>query len=340
LTGRKKTSFLFNIERITTRLYIKPIIEIVTPAPLGSLHGNRMTALRWQAFLRDLGYVAEVTESWSGGDASLLIALHAYRSHHSILQFKRQYPGKPVVLVLTGTDLYRDMANHDEVLQSMDLADVLVVLQSSALDSIPPNYRHKAQVIYQSVEVGAHTVNAGSGFQVAVIGHLREEKDPFCIARSLFLMPTNSQVHVLHLGKAMNPQMEIVARDYSDKLTRYRWVGEQSHDEAMRILSESHLMVISSRMEGGAHVVSEAIALGIPLIASDIAGNRGLLGDGYPGYYPVADEAALAALLYRAETDAHFYASLKKHIEVRKSLISPEREQKSIQELIKKLIGE
>jgi len=99
-------------------------------------------------------------------------------------------------------------------------------------------------------------------------------------------------------------------------------------------------MVISSRMEGGAHVVSEAIALGIPLIASDIAGNRGLLGDGYPGYYPVADEAALAALLYRAETDAHFYASLKKHIEVRKSLISPEREQKSIQELIKKLIGE
>jgi len=296
-----------------------------------------MTALRWQAFLRDLGYVAEVTESWSGGGAGLLIALHAYRSHQSILQFKKQYPEKPVVLVLTGTDLYRDMAIHDEVLQSMDLADALVVLQSSALASIPVGFRHKAQVIYQSVEIGPHAENTGSGFQVAVIGHLRDEKDPFCIARSLSFIPKNSQINVLHLGKAMNVQMEQAAIEYDDKLERYRWMGEQSHEEAKRILTQSHLMVISSRMEGGAHVVSEAIALGIPVIASDIAGNRGLLGDDYPGYYPVADESALAALLCRAETDTHFYSLLKKHIELRKNLISPECEKKSIQGLLDKL---
>lgn len=337
MSGRKKVSILFNIVKITIGLHIKPIIEIVTPAPPGSLHGNRMTAMRWQAFLKNLGYVSKVTESWSSGDAGLLIALHAYRSHQSILQFKKQYPDKPVVLVLTGTDLYRDMAIHDEVLQSMDLADALVVLQSCALDSIPPNLRHKAEVIYQSVEVGVHSQNTGSGFQVAVIGHLREEKDPFCIARSLLLTHDDSQAHVLHMGKAMNTEMERAAKDYSDKLDRYRWMGELSHQETMRILSESHLMVISSRMEGGAHAVSEAIALGIPVIASDIAGNRGLLGDDYPGYYPVADEAALADLLYRAETDTHFYALLKKHIEVRKNLISPECEQESIQELLNKL---
>ncbi|QWE08168.1 selenoneine biosynthesis selenosugar synthase SenB [Polynucleobacter ibericus] len=311
----------------------------MTPAPPGSLHGNRMTAMRWQVFLRDLGYVSRVTESWSGGDAGLLITLHAYRSYQSILQFKRQYPDRPVALVLTGTDLYRDMAIHDEVLQSMNLADALVVLQSTALGSIPPNLRHKAEVIFQSVEVGAHSQNTGSGFQVAVIGHLREEKDPFCIARSQFLMPADSQAHVLHMGKAMNPEMERAAKDYSNKLDRYRWMGELSHEEAMRILSESRLMVISSRMEGGAHVVSEAIALGVPIIASDIAGNRGLLGDDYPGYYPVADEAALATLIHQAETDAHFYSALKKCIEARKHLISPQQEQESIQKLLNKLMS-
>lgn len=278
--------------------------------------------------------------SWSGKETDLLIALHAYRSHESIVRFKKQYSDRPIILVLTGTDLYRDMATHEEVFLSMELADVIVVLQSSALEAIPPRFRHKAQVIYQSVQVGKTKKFVASDFQVAVIGHLREEKDPFCIARSLFLMPSDSQIHVLHLGKAMNTQMELTARDYNKKLNRYRWIGEVSHDDALTFLSESQLMVISSRMEGGAHVVSEAIALGIPVIASDIPGNRGLLGDDYLGYYPVADEAALAHLLYQAETNPELFSLLKKHIDRRKSLVSPERERQSIQQLINKLIGD
>jgi len=254
------------------------------------------------------------------------------------MKFHRQYPDRPIAVVLTGTDLYRDMATHHEVLHSMEVADQLVVLQSSAPDLIPPHLRHKAQVIYQSVPVGNSQVMSGPDFQVTVIGHLREEKDPFCIARSLSLMPPDSKIHIRHLGKAMSTQMELTARDYSEKLERYQWIGEVSHADALKALSQSHLMVISSRMEGGAHVVSEAIALGIPVIASDIPGNRGLLGDGYPGYYPVGDEAALARLLYQSETTPDFYASLKKHIDIRKDLISPEREMRSIQGMLLKLM--
>jgi glycosyltransferase involved in cell wall biosynthesis len=96
-------------------------------------------------------------------------------------------------------------------------------------------------------------------------------------------------------------------------------------------------MVISSRMEGGAHVVSEAIALGIPVIASDIPGNRGLLGEDYPGYYPVADENALATLLYRAEKTPSFYASLQKHIDLRRELINPASEKQAIQAMVNAL---
>ena len=293
-----------------------------------------MTALRWQGFLEELGYSVEVTESWSGGDVGVLIALHAYRSHQSIVQFKKKYPSRPIVLILTGTDLYRDMQNHSEVLQSMEMADQLIVLQSSALDSIPPSLRYKAQVIYQSVEIDLPNPVAKEDFLVSIIGHLREEKDPFCVARSLLLLPSDSKINVRHLGQAMSSQMEDLARNFHATLDRYQWIGEVSHENALRMLSQSRLMVISSRMEGGAHVVSEAIALGIPVIASDIPGNRGLLGEDYPAYYPVGDESALTNLLYRSETMPTFYASLQKHIDLRRELIKPAREKLSIQAMV------
>jgi putative glycosyltransferase (TIGR04348 family) len=288
--------------------------------------------------LEKLGYVVVVSESWSGDDAAMLIALHAYRSHSSIIAFHEQYPDKPIVLVLTGTDLYRDMAVHSEVLHSMEVADQLIVLQSSALDSIPVHLRPKARVIYQSVQVDIPERVLSENFQVVVIGHLREEKDPFCIARSLPLLPLNSQISVLHLGMAMNEEIERTAKGYSETLEHYQWIGEVSHADALKVLAQSRLMVISSRMEGGAHVVSEAIALGIPVIASDIPGNRGLLGDDYLGYYPVGDEAELASLLYRAESIPDFYSALKKQIDIRKDLVSPERERQSIQELMSQLL--
>ena len=297
-----------------------------------------MTALRWQGFLEELGYSVEVTESWSGGDAGLLIALHAYRSHQSIVEFKKQYPSRPIVLILTGTDIYRDIANHSEVIESMEMADQLIVLQSSAIHSVPAHLRHKVQVIYQSVEVDVRDSVAKEGFLVSIIGHLREEKDPFCITRSLPLLPADSKITVQHLGQAMNSQMKDQANNFSATIDRYQWLGEVSHADALKTLSQSRLMVISSRMEGGAHVVSEAIALGIPVIASDIPGNRGLLGEDYPAYYPVADENALATLLYRAENTPTFYALLQKHIDLRRELITPAREKQSIHELVSVLI--
>lgn len=280
----------------------------------------------------------EVTESWSGGDAGLLIALHAYRSHQSIAQFEKKYPSKPIVLILTGTDLYRDIENHREVVQSMEVADQLIVLQSSALDLIPPSLRYKAQVIYQSVAIDLPDPVAKEDFLVCIIGHLREEKDPFCLARSLLLLPSDSKIHVRHLGQAMNSQMGDLARNFNTTLDRYQWIGEVSHADALKMLSQCRLMVISSRMEGGAHVVSEAIALGIPVIASDIPGNRGLLGEDYPAYYPVGDESALANLLYHTETTPSFYTSLQKHIDLRKELIKPVREKQSIQKMVSALI--
>ncbi|MFZ9351398.1 MAG: TIGR04348 family glycosyltransferase, partial [Polynucleobacter sp.] len=231
-------------------------IEIVTPAPPGSLHGNRVTAKRWQGFLRQLGYRVPITESWSGKDADLLIALHAYRSHASIDAFKLAYPNRPLILILTGTDLYRDMANHPEVHKSMALADALVVLQAEALQIIPTKWRHKAAVIHQSVPQIPKQQKPKGQFSVSVIGHLRPEKDPFCIIRALPYLRSDSQITIQHLGMAMSVEMKKSALQYSNQYSRYTWQGMVSHQKTLRTLARSHVMVISSRMEGGAHVVS------------------------------------------------------------------------------------
>jgi len=96
-------------------------------------------------------------------------------------------------------------------------------------------------------------------------------------------------------------------------------------------------MIISSIMEGGAHVVSEAIAIGIPVIASDIPGNRGLLGNSYPAYYPVGDQVALSKLLTKVETNQAFYQKISEAITGRQKVTKPELEQESIHKLIKSL---
>ena len=313
-------------------------IEILTPAPAGSLHGNRITALRWQSFLKKLGYQVDVFNRWSGKSADVLIALHAYRSHASIVQFRKLHPNHPIILIITGTDVYRDMTSHPEVLKSMEMADAIVILQSAALAMIPKHLQTKTHVIYQSTKSVKRKALLKKSFLVSVIGHLRPEKDPFCTAESLKYLRSESKIQVLHLGKAMSPDMKSLAKAYNKELKNYQWLDELSHSETLQQLSRSHLMVISSLMEGGAHVVTEAIAIGVAVIASDIPGNRGLLGDDYPGYYPVGDAKALALALQKAEFEPSFYRSLEAHIKKRKHYVQPEFELKSIKALLNRLI--
>jgi len=176
-----------------------------------------------------------------------------------------------------------------------------------------------------------------SYFLVTVIGHLREEKDPFRAALALAHLP-RSAIRVVQLGGAMTPEMGRQARALMRAEPRYRWLGELDHAAALRWLARSHAMVISSRMEGGAHVVSEAIGVGVPVIASAIAGNIGLLGERYPGYYPFANEIALAARLARAQSDPAWLASLEAAVKARRRIVDAAAERKAIARLIADLL--
>ena len=318
--------------RATERLRIL----IVTPAAPGSRHGNRNTALRWARQLRALGHDVQVALGWDGNDFDLLIALHARRSHATIRAWKTAHPRRPLALVLTGTDLYRDIRHDADARASLRLADRMVVLQPSGLDELTAAQRTRTRVIFQSVRSVRRQSPPRNYFLVTVIGHLREEKDPFRAALALAHLP-QSTVRVVQLGQAMTPEMGRQARALMRAEPRYRWLGELDHAGAMRWLARSDAMVISSRMEGGAHVVSEAIAAGVPVIASAIPGNVGLLGKRYPGYYAFGDEAALAAQLARAQRDPDWLARLAAAVKARQRQVDPAVERAAVARLIAEL---
>jgi putative glycosyltransferase (TIGR04348 family) len=319
-------------------------IEIVTPAPPRTQYGNRVTALRWARILRELGHRVSVAQSYQGRPVDLLIALHAKRSYSAVHSFRRLYPERPLIVALTGTDLYRDLPRSRRAQTSVALATRLVVLQPKALDELHPHLRQKARVIFQSVSPAVqrpipYANSAGKSFDVCVIGHLRPVKDPFRAALAARRLPQESRIRILHFGAAMTPQMASLAREEMERNIRYRWLGERPRWRVQQVLSRSPLCVLSSRLEGGANLLSEAIVNQVPVLASRIPGSIGILGEDYPGFFSVGNTAQLAQLLYRSETDSEFLARLRSHCAGLSPLFRPEREMAAWKLLLNELAG-
>jgi putative glycosyltransferase (TIGR04348 family) len=286
-------------------------IALITPVPAQSRQGNRVTALRWTRILKVLGHQVRMAQHYDGKPCDLMVALHARRSFAAIADFHRRYPALPLLVALTGTDLYGDIHTSAEAQESLELATRLILLQPKGLDELPAHLHTKVRIIYQSVpSLCRHPSKAKTTFDVCVLGHLRPVKDPFRTALAARLLPATSRLRVVHVGKALGEDMATCARAEMTANPRYHWLGELPRWQALRVLARSHLLVLSSHMEGGANVISEALAFGVPIVASKIAGSIGILGEDYPGYFPVADTAALAQLLDRAECDPLFYQTL------------------------------
>jgi putative glycosyltransferase (TIGR04348 family) len=302
-------------------------IQLVTPAPLNLNNGNKITALRWAGIFKKLGHRVRVTQSYDGKPCDALIALHARRSADSIQRFHAVRPDSPLIVTLTGTDLYRDIRRDRKAQRSLELATRLVVLQRMALRELPTHLHAKTKVIYQSAESSpANSSSNHRRFTVCLIAHLRDEKDPLRAALAVRRLPADSRIEVVHIGLALDAGIDKEARGEAERNKRYRWIGQLSHRGARNALARSDLACITSKMEGSSNVLSEALASGVPVIATKIPGLIGTLGKNFPGYFPVGDTQKLGRLLLKAESDGKFYRSLKRHCARAAKFVQPKRE--------------
>ena len=309
-------------------------IALITPYPPQARNGNAHTASRWRRFLRRAGHSVRLSETWRGDPADLMIALHARRSHAAIAGFAAVHPDRPLILVLTGTDLYRDIRFDPQAQASLELATHMVVLQERGILELPEHLRARARTIHQSAPSLVQRPRPVRHFELCVVAHLREEKDPFRAAHASRLLPDSSRVRIRHVGAPLAPGMADQARNLEAACPRWRWLGGLSHGRTRQLIARSHLLVLSSRMEGGANVICEALSCGTPVLASCISGNVGMLGEDYFGYFPVGDERVLADLIALAESAPGFHGQLAAQCAARAPRFHPDREEAAVVALL------
>ena len=315
-----------------------PRVTIVSPAVAAANNGNWHTAARWRRFLAPVAD-ATIATGWREGDAAdLLIALHARRSADSIARWRQRRPEAPLVLVLTGTDLYRDLDEDPQARHSVECASRVVVLQEAGLERLDGAARAKAVVIVQSAPaLTVQRTATDPGF--VAVGHLRDEKDPQTLMRAARLLAdVPESPTIAHVGAGLEPALADAARATMADCPDYRWLGPLSHTAARRAIASARALVHTSRMEGGANVVIEAVRSGVPVLASRIDGNVGLLGVDYDGYFPVGDAAALAALMRRFLADDAFALHLAAQCDGREPLFRPSAERNALRALVRDLV--
>ena len=299
----------------------------MTPTSPDSQHGNGVTARRWAGILRDLGHQVDLAQDYRAGKYDLLVALHAVKSAAAVRAFRADQPGVPVVIALTGTDLYPDLSVAGVEPGVLAIASRLVVLQSRGKDQVPPELRDRVRVIVQSMTTVPPVPPDPDCFEVAFLAHLRPVKDPLLLAAAVRHLPASSRIRITHAGEGRDPALASQAAAAAAASRRYNWLGPLPRSQALQVLARSRLLAVTSVHEGGANVVTEALACGVPVVSSEIPGSTGLLGADYPGYFRPGDPVDLARVLSAAEEDKDgFYQLLRQRCAQLRPLADPAHE--------------
>lgn len=310
---------------------------IVSPALASANNGNWHTAARWARFLAPVARV-RITQAWNGEQDDALIALHARRSAASIARFHQAHPGRPLAVVLTGTDLYRDLETDASAQHSVQCASHLVVLQPLALGRLTPEAQAKARSIVQSATRVLRHDRSRRSVDFAAVGHLRAEKDPRTLMQAARLLAGEPGWRVLHIGGALDEALAQEARSTAAAVPAYRWLGPLPAPATRRRIARAHALVHMSVLEGGANVVIEAVRSRVPVLASRIEGNLGLLGEDYEGCFPAGDAQALAGLMRRFLHEPAFADRLRSQCAAREALFAPEAEAAAVRRLLADMV--
>lgn len=152
-------------------------------------------------------------------------------------------------------------------------------------------------------DTGSALSSAESGPYVIALGRLTEAKDYPTLLRAYAASNLRHGYRLVIVGEGeQRAQLEDVVRELG---IADRVLLAGALDNPFRVLAGAALLVLSSRWEGYPNVVLEALALNVPVVATDCRhGPRELLGDGRRGrLVPVGDSVALAQAMDEEMTD-------------------------------------
>jgi len=328
-------------------------LAIATPKRPVTTSGNDSTTRRWAGLWTALGHSVTIVEVAPDGhfdqtpisSVDALISLHARRTAPATMWWAEHHRPKPLIVGLSGTDLYIDLPDDAPSMSAINAADRLVALQRLAIDRLSgwsPDLADKTRVIHQSVAEPAVVRSqwqspADGPFRVVVLAHLRDVKDPLLAAAATRGLPSNSSIEVHHGGGALDDVWAERATVEAADNPRYHWLGPLDNEQAAELLGSATVLACTSVHEGGATVVSEALAAGLAVVGTRIDGNVGLLGDDYPGLVEVGDAASLGRWLSRLETEPGLLDELRRLSIKQQPITSPATEQAAWANLLAEL---
>jgi putative glycosyltransferase (TIGR04348 family) len=316
-----------------------PSVVIISPALQDANNGNWQTARRWAQMLSK-SHRTRIIRAWQPDADDLfqsedvMIALHARRSACSIAAWASQRGNRSLIVALTGTDLYRDIQTDTQAQQSLDAAGQLIVLQELGIQSLPAQHRAKTKVVFQSTTSRQTLSKTSKHLNAVMVGHLRDEKMPQTLFEAARLLVDEPLIRITHIGAGLDEGLAQDAINTEALCAGYTWARGLKHAQTRQKIQRAHVLVHTSKMEGGAHVIMEAVCSGTPVIASLMDGNVGMLGGAYDGYFPVGDAQALATLLRRCKNEPAFLDHLKQQCDKRAPLFAPASEQAALLKIV------
>jgi glycosyltransferase involved in cell wall biosynthesis len=278
-------------------------VALIVPPGLPRTAGNWVTAMRLAEGLRGLGWRVEVYDAAAvpvpSGRPTVHHALHALHAAPSALRVARRGVD-PVVVTLTGTDL----AGGERLAEVLAACDAVVAFSPGtpgATDIIPPGVvplpgrRRRREFGWRRGEV-AFLLPAG----------LREVKRPW------FALPPLARLRAAGLPVRLaiaGPVREAAAAARLQQAMAgagawASYLGELPRGRMGDLYRSADVVLNTSRSEGLSNAVLEAMALGRPVLAADIPGNRAAVRHGRDGLlFPPEDEAAFAELARHLAAD-------------------------------------
>jgi len=317
----------------------KPSVCIVSPVAQRAHDGVAVTAERWRQWLEPVADVA-VAPEWTGASDDILIALHAGGSAESVARFAHAHPRRPLALVLTGSDVARDIDTHPSACAALSHATHLIVRQPGAMARLGDSQQARARLIEPSAPRRVMRNKARTRFDVALAAPLCAESDPMTLFNAIRALPPESPVRLLHMGTACHEELAEAARQTQARHKQYQWLGEPQPYDMRRWIARARTVVHCDVVDGAALAVVDAVCSHVPVLASRLPVHEGLLGSDYEGFFEPGDARALAELLQRVSSDEPFLRMLARHCEAQAARFAPEVEGAAVRNLLHEMLGD